>query len=120
MVDRTLKFIERSIDEFHKTKFFKTDYGFEEVYYNFDASSGGQLVYNQYPYELIREAKKQGNVEGFFAYLTENCKEFLVDIDDEDFLDYAYEFVGKEPEYSKNDKEIAYGMIIATNEYFGE
>lgn len=119
-MDKTLRFIERSTDEFHKTKFFKTDYGFEEVYYNPDATSGGQLVYNQYPYALIREAKKQGNVEAFFNYLTENCKEFLVDIDNENFLDYAYEFVGKEAEYSKNDKEIAYGMIIATNEYFNE
>ncbi|MBE6911124.1 MAG: hypothetical protein E7473_01240 [Ruminococcaceae bacterium] len=119
-MDKTLRFIERSTNEFHKTKFFKTDYGFEEAYFNLDATSGGQLVYNQYPYELIREANKQGNVESFFAYLTENCKEFLVDIDDEDFLDYAYEFVAKDAEYSKNDKEIAYGMIIATNEYFNE
>ncbi len=104
----------------HKTKFFKTDYGFKEVYYNPDATSGGQLVYNQYPYELIREAKKQGNVENFFNYLQDKCKQFLVDIDNEDFLDYAYEFVAKDAEYSKMDKEIAYGTIIAANEYFGE
>mgnify|MGYP007111685626 CR=1 FL=1 len=42
-----------AFDAVNQDKFFKTDYGFEEIYFNPDADSGGQLVYSEYPFDLM-------------------------------------------------------------------
>ncbi len=39
--------VEKYSDVLDKDKFFKTDSGFLHVYYNPDATAGGQLVYNE-------------------------------------------------------------------------
>ena len=110
------EFVKANYDAINQDKFFKTDYGFEEVYYNPDSTAGGQLVYNQYPYDLIHEAVSAGNIEGFFQYLTDNCKQSSIDIDADDFIAYATEFINKKAEYIGAGKETAYAMIITTND----
>ena len=40
------EFVKDNYEAINQDKFFKTDYGFEEVYYNPDSTAGGQLVYN--------------------------------------------------------------------------
>ena len=56
---RNMRFVEENCEEINKDKFFKTDYGFEEIYYNPNSTAGGQLVYNQYTFDLISEASKE-------------------------------------------------------------
>lgn len=114
----TAEFIKENYKEINQAKILKTPLGFEEIYFNPDSSAGGQLVYNKYPYALIREASKTGNVEDFFQYLNDNCTQYSVDVDNENFLDYAEDFITKQADYSKSDKETAYAMIIFTNEHF--
>ena len=111
-------FAKENYEGINQTKVFKTPLGFEEIYFNPDSSAGGQLVYNKYPYALIREAAKTGNVEDFFQYLNDNCTQYSVDVDNENFLDYAEDFITKEADYSESNKETAYAMIIFTNEHF--
>ena len=108
-------FVKQNYDAINQDKFFRTDYGFEEVYYNPDSTAGGQLVYNEYPYSLIREAVKTGSVKAFYNYLSENCKQYSVDIDHEDFISYATEFINKKAEHIGTGKETAYAMIIAAD-----
>ena len=38
---RNIRFVEENFDKINQDKFFRTDYGFEEVYYNPDSSAGG-------------------------------------------------------------------------------
>ena len=114
----TTEFIKENYEEINKAKILKTPLGFEEIYINPDSSAGGQLVYNKYPYALIREAAKTGNVEDFFQYLNDNCTQYSVDADNESFLDYAEDFITEKADYTKSDKETAYAMIIFTNEHF--
>ena len=109
-------FVKKNYDVVNQDKFFKTDYGFEEIYYNPDSTAGGQLVYNEFSFELIREASKQDSIEKFFDYLNSNCKQSLMDIDSPEFMDYLKEFMEQDADYLKDDKETANAMIKAANE----
>lgn len=59
---------------------------FTDVYYNPDATSGGQLVIMIVPYECISDAVERTNtVQGFFDYLEEVANIELIDITDQFF-----------------------------------
>lgn len=92
--------VEKYSDVLDKDKFFRTDSGFTHVYYNPDATAGGQLVYNEISFELIREAS-DGNTsaEGFFDYVASACKQYLIDIGTEDFHDSFMNFVNNKAEF---------------------
>lgn len=52
----------------------------EGIYYNPDATSGGQFVRAQYPYSLIAEANNRTeSVEQFFSYLNDRARTELID-----------------------------------------
>ena len=112
---RNMRFVEQNYDAVNQDKFFKTNNGFEEVYYNPDATAGGQLVYNEYSFPLIREAAKQGDIMKFYQYLNDNCRQYIVDIDSAEFMDCVKEFINKEPDYLKDNKKTADAMIKAAN-----
>ena len=113
---RNTRFVEQNFDAVNQDKFFKTDYGFEEIYYNPDSTAGGQLVYNEFSFELIREASKQDSMMKFYNYLNSGCKQYCVDIDSAEFMDYLKDFIEREPDYLKDNKETANAMIKAANE----
>lgn len=109
-------FVKKNYADVNQDKFFKTDYGFEEIYYNPDSTAGGQLVYNEFSFELIREASKQDSMMKFYNYLNSGCKQYCVDIDSAEFMDYLKDFMEREPDYLKDNKETANAMIKAANE----
>ncbi len=113
---RNKLFVKKNYADVNQDKFFKTDYGFEEIYYNPDATAGGQLVYNEFSFELIREASKQDTMMKFYNYLNSGCKQYCVDIDSAEFMDYLKDFMEREPDYLKDNKETANAMIKAANE----
>lgn len=109
-------FVKKNYEAVNQDKFFKTDYGFKEVYYNPDSTAGGQLVYNEFPFELIREAAKEENTLKFFEHLYSCCKQTLMDVDSPYFMDYVEEFINRDADYLKDNKETANAMIKAANE----
>ena len=113
---RNTKFVEANFDEINQDKFFKTDDGFEEIYYNPDSVSEGQLVYNYFPFELISEASRQDTWVKFYDYLLSSCKQTLVDIDTPEFLRCLLEFMERKPDYLGDTMETADAMIYAANE----
>ena len=113
---RNTRFVEQNFDAVNQDKFFRTDYGYEEIYYNPDATAGGQLVYNEFPFELIREASKQDTIMKFYDYMNSSCKQYCVDIDAPEFMDYLKDFIEREPDLLKDNKETANAMIIAAYE----
>lgn len=89
--------VEKYSDVLDKDKFFKTDSGFTHVYYNPDATAGGQLVYNEISSALIWDALADDMSYGsFFEYLGSECKQYLVDMGTEDFHDSFMNFVNDE------------------------
>ena len=113
---RNTRFVEQNFDAVNQDKFFKTNSGFEEIYYNPDSTAGGQLVYNEFSFELIREASKQDTMMKFYNYLNSGCKQYCVDINSAEFMDYLKDFMERKPDYLKDNKETANAMIKAANE----
>lgn len=113
---KNLKFVEENRDEVYKDKFFKTDYGFEEVYFNPDSTAGGQLVRNEIDFDLIREAAKGDSVEKFYDCINSGCKQYSVDVDEPEFMDAVKSFVERAPDLIGDGKETANAMINAAND----
>lgn len=92
--------VEQYSDVLDKDKFFRTDSGFTHVYYNPDATEGGQLVYNEISHSLIWDALADDISYGsFFEYLGSECKQYLVDIGTEEFHDNFMDFVNNKAEF---------------------
>ena len=96
------KLILANSESLKKDKFFFTENGVTEIYYNPDATAGGQVVINEISKELIKEAAIHNkDADDFFAYIDGGCKQFLVDIDTPAF----FEFVNKKADFEGiNDK----------------
>ena len=112
---KNLRFIEQNFDKINQDKFFKTEYGFEEIYFNFDADSGGQLVYNEIPFELIKEAETKGNMIKFYEHINNGCKQYLIDIDHPEFMSHLERFIERKADYLKDNKKTGNAMIKVAN-----
>ena len=110
---RNMRFVEENFDEINQDKFFKTDNGFEEIYYNPDSTAGGQLVHNEFSYELIKEASKEDTWVKFYDRLVSSCKQCLIDIDAPEFLRCLLDFMEHKPDYLGDTIETAEAMIEA-------
>ena len=80
--------------------FHRPDVGeFEAVYYNLDATAGGQFVFAHLPYDLIAEAKAAtDSTDGFFEYLDEHAKTELVDLGTPEYDAVLKEYTDPHPE----------------------
>lgn len=97
---KDIKIVEKYSDAAEKDRFFLEEGGFSHIYYNPDSTAGGQLVYNEIPYELIREAYTTvSSVEEFFEYLESSCKQYLTDIGTVDFSQSFWNFATSEADF---------------------
>ena len=103
---KNTRFVEQNFDDVDKDKFFITDNGVTEVYFNPDSTAGGQLVYNEISKDLIAEAAKAtSNTKDFFDFLQENCRQYLMDIDTPEFRGNLESFMQRKADFEDyNDK----------------
>lgn len=87
--------------EFQRDKFYVSPQNktITMVYYNPDSNAGGQLVYNSFRFEDIKQASKFKSKDEFFDYLGSVSKQTLVDIDTPDFKGCADSFVKNKFDY---------------------
>ena len=80
--------------------FHRSDAGeFEAIYYNPDATAGGQFVFAHLPYNLITEAKTAtDSTDGFFEYLDEHAKTELIDFGTPEYDAVLKEYADPHPE----------------------
>ena len=80
--------------------FHRPDAGeFEAIYYNPDATAGGQFVFAHLPYNLITEAKTAtDSTDGFFEYLDEHAKTELIDLGTPEYDAVLKEYADPHPE----------------------
>ena len=80
--------------------FHRPDAGeFEAIYYNPDATAGGQFVFAHLPYNLITEAKTAtDSTDGFFEYLDEHAKTELIDFGTPEYDAVLKEYADPYPE----------------------
>lgn len=95
-----LKFVGQNYDDINKDKFFKTDNGITEVYYNPDANSGGQLVYLEISSTDIENASKECKTKNdFFAYIESAARGYLVDVGTPAFMENAKSFINRKADF---------------------
>ncbi len=80
--------------------FHRPDVGeFEAVYYNPDATAGGQFVFMHLPYELISEAKDNSTgANEFYEYLDEHAKTDIVDLDTPEYYEVLKDYAEPHPD----------------------
>lgn len=82
-------------------RFYVTDNGINEVYWNPDADSGGQIVNNEISFAIIEQAAQYENPNEFFDYLGTNCKQYLIDIDEPGCAEYAKYLLSRVPSFTE-------------------
>lgn len=97
---KDLKFVEQNYDDIDRDKFFKTDNGITEVYYNPDANSGGQLVYLDISNTDIKNSSKECKTkDDFFAYIESAARGYLVDVGTPAFMENAKSFMNRKADF---------------------
>ena len=95
-----LQFIEKHHTDIIRDKFFVGENGVTEVYYNPDAAAGGQLVYNDISFDLIKEAVQKGNnFKDFFSHLDSGCTQYLIDINTPEFKGNLDSFIRRKADF---------------------
>ena len=105
----------RDIDIENVDIFFVQNDEFVEMYYNPDATAGGQVVYNTIPYELVHQATEQATnqesvVKDFFEHLDTGCKQYLIDKGTPEFEDACKELIDRANEIAGKPEGVKQGI----------
>lgn len=101
------KFVEQNYDRIDVDKFFKTTNGVTEMYYNPDASAGGQIVELTISKDdILQAAKMSKTTQEFFSNLEGISKGTLCDVGTDNFKETA--------EYLMNSKADFEGCTLKT------
>lgn len=92
-------------------KFFKTDGGITEVYYNPDANAGGQLVYIEASDDIIREAAERfKKPEDFFSHIEGMGRGYLIDVGTSEFRGNLESFINRKADFEGCTKKTMDGL----------
>ena len=109
-----LAFVEQNYDKIDCDKFFKTTNGFIEMYYNPDATAGGQIVeltiYND---DIIEAAKLHKNPKDFFSHIEMVSKGALYDVGTATFKETAQDFINSKADFEGCTKKTMNGLMKA-------
>lgn len=85
---------------------------FEAIYYNPDATAGGQFVVLHLSYELIAEAKENSSsADEFYEYLDNKAFTELIDLGTQEFSDYLEAYTEPEPDFIGRSEETMQALI---------
>ena len=108
-----LAFVEQNYDKLNRDKFFKTDNGFIEEYYNPDATAGGQLVCVEISDDIIKDAAKIKDKDLFFSHIEAYGKQVLFDAGTPEFRDMLKSFMENKADFEGESKKSMYGLMKA-------
>ncbi len=108
---RCLQYIENNMEEMGKDKFIIGENSVTEVYYNPDATSGGQFVYNEISFEQIKHAARASkNTNGFFAQFDSRSTQYLIDIDTPEFGVNLEGFINRKADFEGRTADTVKGI----------
>ena len=111
---KDVKYVEQTYGDITADKFFKTDSGITEVYYNPDADAGGQLVYIEASDDVIREAaEKTKNLKDFFSYIESMGRGYLIDAGTPEFRGNLDSFMNRKADFEGCTKKTMQGLMKA-------
>ena len=90
----------KNLSELRKDKFFVVESFITEMFYNPDAVSGGQLVYNEISKDLIQfAAENSKNADEFFIHIDGGCTQYLIDMDTPEFKGSLESFINHKADF---------------------
>lgn len=109
---RDLKYVEQNQDCLSADKFYKTDSGFTELYYNPDADAGGQIVQIDFDEYTVKAAAQQcKNPKDFFGYIESAGKGYLTDVGTAGFRAAFDDFKNIKSDYEGTDKKTMHELM---------
>lgn len=109
-----LTFVEQNYDKIDCDKFFKTTNGFTEMYYNPDATAGGQIVELTINNDdIVDAAKLHKTPKEFFSYLEGVSKGALYDVGTATFRETAQSFIDSKADFEGINKKSMHGLMKA-------
>lgn len=112
--DMDLSFVEQNYDKIDCDKFFKTTNGFTEMYYNPDASAGGQIVEITINNDdIVDAAKLHKTPKEFFSYLEGVSKGSLYDVGTATFKETAQYLMDSKADFEGINKKSMQGLMKA-------
>lgn len=111
---KDIMFAEKKYGNIEADKFFKTDEGFTEMFYNPDANAGGQIVVNEITNALIKEAAQFKTADAFFEHINDGCNQSLIDAGTPAFRRTVKELVESKADLEGINKDTMKGLIKAT------
>ncbi len=104
-------FIFENSKEIDKDKFFIGEDSITEVYYNPDATSGGQFVYNEISFDQIKHAARASkDTRGFFAQFDSRSTQYLIDIDTPEFGVNLESFINRKADFEERNLDTVKGI----------
>ena len=109
---KDVKYVEQTYGDITADKFFKTDAGVTEVYYNPDADAGGQLVYIEASDNIIKEAaEKFKNPKDFFSHIEGMGRGYLIDAGTPEFRGNLDSFMSRKADFEGESKKTMHGLM---------
>ena len=85
---------------------------FEAIYYNPDATAGGQFVVLHLSYKLIAEAKENSSsADEFYEYLDNKAFTELIDLGTQEFTDYLEAYAEPSPDFIGRSEETMQALV---------
>lgn len=111
---KDVKYVEQTYGDITADKFFKTDSGITEVYYNPDANAGGQIVYIEVSDDIIREAaEKAKSPKDFFSHIEGMGHGYLIDVGTPEFRGNLKSFMERKEDFEGCTKKTMHGIMKA-------
>ena len=108
---KDVKFVEKTYGKIEHDKFFKTDKGFTERYYNPDVLAGGQIVCIDFDNDVIRKAAKNSrSASEFFGDIESMGYEYFIDAGTPEFRDSVKSLVEREAVFEGLTKKTMDGL----------
>ena len=111
---KDVMFADKTYGNIEADKFFKSSDGFTELFYNPDATAGGQVVVNEISNALIKEAAQFKTADAFFEHINEGCNQSLIDAGTPAFRRTVKELVESKADLEGINKDTMKGLIKAT------
>ena len=104
-------FAEKNYGEITQDKFFKTEKGYLETYYNPDAVCGGQIVFLEFDNDIIRDAVKFARTTSdFFGFIESSGYEYFIDVGEQGFRESLKDFIEKKADFEGLTKKTMDGL----------
>lgn len=108
-----IRYVEQNYECTTADKFYKTENGFTEMYYNPDATAGGQVVQVDFDVDIIKDAAKYKKPSDFFDHIGSVGRQYLIDAGTPEFKAAFDNFKNTKADFEGDTKKTMHSLMKA-------